>query len=39
MPWSLQVVEISDGRIVGLSFFLDTENLFPMFGLPERVDQ
>lgn len=39
VPWSLQVVEISDGRIVGLSFFLDTENLFPMFGLPDRVDQ
>ncbi len=39
VPWSLQVVEISDGRIVGLNFFLDTESLFPMFGLPERVDQ
>ncbi|MPZ70624.1 MAG: sigma-70 family RNA polymerase sigma factor [Actinobacteria bacterium] len=39
VPWSLQVVEISDGRIVGLNFFLDTENLFPMFGLPERVDE
>jgi RNA polymerase sigma-70 factor, ECF subfamily len=33
-PWALQVVEISDGRIVELSFFLDTETLFPLFGLP-----
>lgn len=39
VPWSLQVVEISDGRIAGLSFFLDTENLFPMFGLPERITE
>ena len=28
-PWSLQVLEISDGQIVGISFFLDTERLFP----------
>ena len=33
-PWALHVLEISDGRIVGLNFFLDTETLFPMFGLP-----
>jgi RNA polymerase sigma-70 factor (ECF subfamily) len=37
-PWALQVVEISDGRIIGLNAFLDTERLFPMFGLPERLD-
>jgi RNA polymerase sigma-70 factor, ECF subfamily len=37
-PWSLQVLEIADGQIVGISFFLDTERLFPMFGLPERLD-
>jgi RNA polymerase sigma-70 factor (ECF subfamily) len=37
-PWSLQVLEIADGRIVGISFFLDTERLFPMFGLPPRLD-
>ena len=37
-PWSLQVVEISDGRIVGLNFFLDTATLFPMFGLPPRLE-
>jgi RNA polymerase sigma-70 factor (ECF subfamily) len=37
-PWSLQVLEISDGRISGITFFLDTESLFPLFGLPERLD-
>lgn len=33
-PWALQVVEISDGVIVGLNAFLDTATLFPLFGLP-----
>ena len=33
-PWSLNVLEISNGEIVGLNFFLDTEKLFPLFGLP-----
>ncbi|HET8525262.1 MAG TPA: sigma-70 family RNA polymerase sigma factor [Actinomycetota bacterium] len=37
-PWSLQVLEISDGAIAGISFFLDTERLFPLFGLPPRLD-
>jgi RNA polymerase sigma-70 factor, ECF subfamily len=33
-PWALQVIEVSNGRIVELTFFLDTERLFPLFGLP-----
>jgi RNA polymerase sigma-70 factor, ECF subfamily len=33
-PWALQVLEIHDGRIGEFSFFLDTETLFPLFGLP-----
>jgi RNA polymerase sigma-70 factor (ECF subfamily) len=33
-PWALQVVEIENGRIVELSFFLDVETQFPRFGLP-----
>jgi RNA polymerase sigma-70 factor, ECF subfamily len=37
-PWALQVLEISAGRIVGISFFLDTASLFPLFGLPPRLD-
>src|SRR6266511_3635335 len=37
-PWALQVLEISDGRIVEFTFFLGTETLFPLFGLPARLD-
>jgi RNA polymerase sigma-70 factor (ECF subfamily) len=37
-PWALQVLEISEGRIVELTFFLGTETLFPLFGLPARLD-
>jgi len=34
VPWALQVLEIEDGRIVEFTFFLDTERVFPLFGLP-----
>jgi len=37
-PWSVIVPEVSDGRIVELTFFLDTERLFPFFGLPDHLD-
>jgi RNA polymerase sigma-70 factor, ECF subfamily len=37
-PWALQVLELSDGRITGLTFFLDTDTLFPLFGLPPHLD-
>ena len=33
-PWALQVLEIENGRIVELTFFLDAATLFPRFGLP-----
>ena len=33
-PWALQVLEVEDGRIVELTFFLDVETVFPRFGLP-----
>jgi RNA polymerase sigma-70 factor, ECF subfamily len=33
-PWALQVLELSQGQIVGFTAFLDTERLFPLFGLP-----
>ena len=36
--WALQVLEIEDGRIVEFTFFLDTETVFPLFGLPLRLD-
>ncbi len=37
-PWSLQVLEIVDGKIAGITFHLDTARLFPLFGLPPRLD-
>jgi RNA polymerase sigma-70 factor (ECF subfamily) len=37
-PWALQVLELSGDRIVELTFFLDTDRLFPLFGLPPRLD-
>jgi RNA polymerase sigma-70 factor (ECF subfamily) len=37
-PWALQVIELSEGRIVEFTFFLDTEALFPLFGLPARLE-
>ncbi len=37
-PWALQVLELSGGQIGELTFFLDTETLFPLFGLPPRLD-
>ncbi|MFE4701851.1 sigma-70 family RNA polymerase sigma factor [Streptomyces sp. NPDC056738] len=37
-PWSVQVLEISKGRISGFHFFLDTARWFPLFGLPLHLD-
>jgi RNA polymerase sigma-70 factor, ECF subfamily len=38
-PWCVQVLELSEGRIVALHHFLDLEGtLFPFFGLPATVD-
>jgi RNA polymerase sigma-70 factor (ECF subfamily) len=37
-PWALQVLEVSGDRLGGITFFLDTAHLFPLFGLPERLD-
>jgi RNA polymerase sigma-70 factor, ECF subfamily len=36
-PWSLQVIETSGDRISGIHSFLDTERLFPAFGLPSHL--
>ncbi|MFF4954424.1 sigma-70 family RNA polymerase sigma factor [Streptomyces chattanoogensis] len=35
-PWAIQVIETAGGRITALQSFLDTERLFPLFGLPMR---
>ena len=37
-PWALQVLEFTDGKIVDITFFLSTERLFPLWGLPARLD-
>jgi RNA polymerase sigma-70 factor (ECF subfamily) len=37
-PWALQVLEIADGRIVEFTFFLGTETLFPLFGVPSGLE-
>jgi RNA polymerase sigma-70 factor, ECF subfamily len=33
-PWALQVLEIADSKVVEFTFFLATETLFPLFGVP-----
>jgi RNA polymerase sigma-70 factor (ECF subfamily) len=37
-PWSVQVLELDDDKIAGITFFLDTERFFPLFGLPAHLD-
>ena len=40
-PWALQILEISQGKIAAMSWFLsflDPERLFPAFGLPLHLD-
>ena len=37
-PWALQVLDVSDGQIREITFFLDTAKLFPLFGLPLHLD-
>src|SRR5687768_6090587 len=37
-PWSLQVLEVSGNRLSGITFFLDSARMFPLFGLPPRLD-
>ena len=36
--WALQILDISGGRIAAVNSFLDTERLFPLFGLPLRLE-
>lgn len=37
--WSLQVLDLSEGRISGITFFLDTARFFPLFGLPLHLEE
>lgn len=36
-PWALQVLETDGERVTGLNSFLDTDRLFPLFGLPPTL--
>jgi RNA polymerase sigma-70 factor (ECF subfamily) len=36
-PWSLTVLELSGSRIAAWNAFLDTDKLFPLFGLPSQL--
>jgi RNA polymerase sigma-70 factor (ECF subfamily) len=35
--WAIQVIDIAGDRIASLNYFLDTERIFPLFGLPLRL--
>jgi len=37
-PWSLLVLELGSDQIEEFTFFLDTQALFPLFGLPPHLD-
>jgi RNA polymerase sigma-70 factor (ECF subfamily) len=37
-PWALHVLQLSGDRIGEFTMFLDTETLFPLFGLPDHPD-
>ena len=37
-PWGLGVLEIEGDRVSALNTFLDTETLFPLFGLPPTLE-
>jgi RNA polymerase sigma-70 factor (ECF subfamily) len=37
-PWALQVIEMADGEVTAINSFLDTDLLFPLFGLAERPE-
>ena len=37
-PWAIQILEFHGDKVIGQNSFLDTERLFPLFGLPEHPD-
>jgi RNA polymerase sigma-70 factor (ECF subfamily) len=37
-PWALMVLDIAGDQIAELTFFLNPERLFTLFGLPARLD-
>ncbi|MFF2773870.1 RNA polymerase subunit sigma-70 [Streptomyces sp. NPDC058052] len=39
VPWALQVIDFTGDRIAGITAFRDTDRFFPLFGLPDRLDE
>ena len=37
-PWALQVIDLESDGVKEITFFLNTQTLFPLFGLPLRLD-
>jgi RNA polymerase sigma-70 factor (ECF subfamily) len=37
-PWALQVIRLEEGEIADFTFYLDVARMFPLFGLPDRLD-
>lgn len=37
-PWSLQLIDVVDGRVAAINCFLDTQRLYPLFGVPATLD-
>ncbi|MEU6980030.1 MULTISPECIES: sigma-70 family RNA polymerase sigma factor [unclassified Streptomyces] len=37
-PWALIVLQLHDGKVGGMDFFLDTKRWFPLFDLPPRLE-
>lgn len=37
-PWGLHALDVVDGKIAAINTFLDTDRLFPLFGLPPRLE-
>jgi RNA polymerase sigma-70 factor, ECF subfamily len=37
-PWTVQLHEVIDGKFSRLTYFHDRAALFPLFGLPPRID-
>ncbi|MCX5385225.1 sigma-70 family RNA polymerase sigma factor [Streptomyces sp. NBC_00083] len=37
-PWALMVIETTEGKVSGITSFLDTSRWFPLFNLPARLD-
>ena len=36
-PWAIMLLDIREGRLAGIGSYLDTERLFPLFGMPARI--